>query len=88
MLIYYLILINFFSLFVMLIDKKLAIKGKQRISEKFIYICAFIFGSIGILFGMHLFKHKTKKTKFSVGIPVLLLLQIILSFYLYNTIIR
>jgi len=85
MLFYYLLCINLFSFSVVFIDKKLAEKRKRRISENFLFLCAFILGSPGIYSGMLIFRHKTKKYKFSVGIPVLILLQSILSFYLYNT---
>lgn len=69
----------------MFIDKKLAEKRKRRISENFLFLCAFAFGSLGIYSGMKVFRHKTKKYKFSAGIPVLILLQFILGLYLYNT---
>ena len=70
----------------MLIDKKLAEKNKRRISENLLFICAALFGSPGIYSGMFFFRHKTKKYKFYAGIPVLMLLQSIIAFYLYNTI--
>lgn len=68
----------------MFFDKRLAVKKKIRISEKFLFLCAFLLGSLGIYLSMILFRHKTKKYKFSRGIPILLLLQSALAFYLYS----
>lgn len=70
----------------MFIDKKLAITNRRRLSENFIFMNSFLGGSLGVLSGMYLFKHKTKKYKFSVGIPVLIFLQTLLFFYLKNII--
>ena len=82
MLLYYLLTVNIISFVVMFIDKKLAIKGRRRLSESFIFMNAFLGGSLGVLSGMYLFRHKTKKYKFFLGIPVLIFLQSILLFYL------
>ncbi len=85
MLLYYLLFINLFSFIVMFIDKALAIRGKRRISENFIFLGAFLFGSLGIYFAMYIFKHKTRKYKFYRGIPILIILQLVLAFYLYTS---
>lgn len=69
----------------MFIDKTLAVKRKRRISENFLFLGAFLLGSLGIYFGMFIFKHKTKKYKFYMGIPILIIIQLSLAFYLYTT---
>ena len=69
----------------MYIDKKKAIKGKWRISEKTLISIAIIGGSCGMLIGMYYFRHKTKHNLFTIGIPIILTIQIILIVYfLYN----
>lgn len=79
----YLILINALSLLLMLIDKLKAKKKLWRIPEKVLLgICA-IGGSIGGILGMKLFHHKTLHPQFSIGIPVMLALQIVLSVILF-----
>ena len=40
-------------------------------------------GSIGALVGMYLFRHKTQKRKFNLGIPAILLAQAILAWFLF-----
>ncbi len=79
----YLILINALSLLLMLIDKIKAKKKLWRIPEKVLLgICA-IGGSIGGILGMKLFHHKTLHPQFSIGIPVMLALQIVLAVVLF-----
>ncbi len=74
----YIILINLLGLILMGIDKQKAIHEKWRTPERVLFLVALLFGSIGILIGMYLFRHKTKKLRFSVGIPVIMALQILL----------
>ena len=79
----YLILINALSLLLMLIDKIKSKKKLWRIPEKVLLgVCA-IGGSIGGILGMKLFHHKTLHPQFSIGIPVMLALQIVLSVILF-----
>ena len=74
----YLILVNAVAFLLMLIDKKKAKKKKWRIPEATLIGSAAIGGSIGALAGMYTFRHKTKHTKFTIGVPVILVLQLIL----------
>lgn len=78
----YLLIINIFSFLIMFIDKNRAKHKEWRISEKALISCAAIGGSIGMLFGMSYFRHKTKHKKFTIGVPAILIIQIILSIYL------
>lgn len=67
------------------IDKQKAVKNKWRISENTLIGLALIGGSVGALLGMRCFHHKTRKKKFSVGIPLILILQIgIVLYFLYK----
>ena len=47
---------------------------------------AILGGSIGTMLGMKLFRHKTLHPKFSIGIPVILALQIVVAVMLYSKI--
>lgn len=62
----------------MLIDKRKAVKNLWRIPEATLLGIALLGGSLGILGGMYSFRHKTLHLKFTIGIPVILALQIIL----------
>ena len=73
----YLLIINASGFLLMLIDKWKAKKNLWRIPEKALLGVALIGGSIGAYAGMQLFRHKTKHLKFTVGIPVIIALQLI-----------
>ena len=62
----YLISINLIGFILMFIDKRNAILKKWRIKENTLLLISLIGGCFGILLGMHLFKHKTKKLKFKL----------------------
>lgn len=74
-----LVLINVISFGAFFLDKRKAIQGEWRIPEKILFILAGFGGAAGALFAMKLFRHKTRNIQFSVGIPVLLILQIIVA---------
>ena len=80
---YYLIIVNALGLFIMLIDKENARKGWRRISEITLLTIAFLGGSAGMCAGMYIFKHKTKKTLFKIGIISLVIFHLSLV-YLFN----
>lgn len=79
MLIPYLLIINAIAFFLMLADKQKARKKKWRIPEATLIGVAVIGGSVGALAGMYPFRHKTKHPKFTIGVPVILALQIVLA---------
>jgi uncharacterized membrane protein YsdA (DUF1294 family) len=71
-----LILWNFIVFIMFGIDKRKARRSKWRISESALLLSAALMGGIGALFGMRVFRHKTQKLKFKLGVPLLLLLNI------------
>lgn len=77
--IYYLIIINIIAFFLMGIDKKKAQTGAWRIPEKTLFLSAILGGSIGAIAGMQLFRHKTKHKSFVIGMPVILIVQLLLA---------
>ena len=78
-LILYLIVINIVGFVSMAVDKYKAKHKKWRTPESRLMIIAIIGGSIGCLLGMDLFRHKTKHKKFRLGIPIILMAQIVLA---------
>lgn len=75
----YLLLINAAAFLMMGIDKYKARKNRWRIPEKTLFLSAILGGSIGAILGMQIFRHKTKHASFVVGMPCILILQIVLS---------
>lgn len=78
----YLIMVNVITFAVFGIDKYKAIRKKYRIPEKTLFLLAGIGGSIGALAGMIAFRHKTAKWYFKIGIPVILVVQIVLVLWI------
>lgn len=80
----YFLIVNV-SAFVMYgLDKAKAKRGKWRISEKALFLIALAGGSIGAILGMHLFRHKTKHWYFRIGLPVILILQLVLVWFAFG----
>ena len=74
----YLIAINVVTFLVYGLDKWKAKRDAWRISETTLLLLAAAGGSVGALLGMQIFRHKTKHVKFTVGVPVILLVQVAL----------
>ena len=79
----YLSLINALAFLLMLADKQRAKKHRWRIPEAVLLGAAALGGSVGALFGMWLFHHKTRKAKFFITIPLLLAAQCVLLYWIY-----
>lgn len=80
----YLIIVNALGLLVMLVDKLKARKNLWRIPEKLLFGVALLGGSLGCIGGMYLVRHKTKHLSFTIGIPVILAVQILIAFLIYT----
>lgn len=75
----YLLIVNVITLFLMGIDKRCAIRDRRRIPESRLFLFAAIGGAIGSLIGMYAFHHKTRHMKFVIGMPLILVLQLVLA---------
>lgn len=78
----YLLLINLITYIVYALDKRKAKKGQWRTSEATLITLAFVGGSVGALLAMRLCRHKTKHVKFLICVPLALVLQLALAFWL------
>lgn len=83
MLLVYLLIINAVGFLYMLTDKHRAKKNLWRIPEARLMWTAILGGSAGVMAGMYLCRHKTKHPKFSIGIPVIFALQVVLIVLLF-----
>lgn len=84
---FYLLVINIITLVAFGIDKIRAVERKRKVRRIRILTLlglSFAGGSIGALIGMYAFRHKTSKDYFTVGIPLILTMQIVVLFYLVN----
>ena len=79
---YGLILLNLVTFVLFALDKRKAVRGKWRIPEALLLILSVLGGSMGALMAMSLFRHKTQKKLFSIGIPLVFILHTILTMWL------
>ncbi len=77
----YLFVINLAGFVSMAVDKSKARRNKWRIPEATLFLFAIFGGSIGLLLGMRIFRHKTQKPKFYIGIPIILGVQAVILMY-------
>lgn len=75
----YLLTVNAAAFLLMLIDKEKAKKRKYRIPEDTLMGIAILGGSLGAWFGMQVFRHKTKHRKFTLGIPLIIGVQVLIA---------
>ncbi len=80
----YLGLINGITFVLFGLDKRRAIRQKRRIPIVTLLGCSFVGGALGGLMGMYLFRHKTRKDYFALGLPLMLVMQAAVIFFLMN----
>lgn len=83
---FYLLLINITAFALFWIDKNSAKKQQWRRVPNFrLLALAVLGGSIGAWLGMYVFRHKTRQRLFTIGIPLILVVQIlIVAFFLFD----
>ena len=74
----YLIAVNAIGFLAMASDKYRAINSKWRIPENDLFLISVVGGSIGCISGMYVFRHKTRKNNFTIGMPFILVIQLVL----------
>ena len=82
----YLAVINVATFITFAIDKLNAVTERTRIRIVTLLILCFLGGSIGGLLAMYLFRHKIRVDYFAIGVPMILVTQIILIFYIMNAV--
>lgn len=75
----YLLIVNLIGFAQMGIDKRRSIRHRWRIPEAQLFLVAVTGGSIGSLLGMYTFRHKTKHKTFVIGMPLILVLQLVIA---------
>ena len=73
----YLAGISLVTAIVTAIDKYKAKKGAFRISEATLFILAFLGGSLGEYLTMKAIRHKTRHKRFMIGLPLIMILQLV-----------
>lgn len=83
LLFFWVVFANLLGLILMGADKSRAKRGAWRVPEKTFFFLALLGGSVGCWAGMYLFRHKTRHWYFVIGMPTILILQILLAFWLH-----
>ncbi len=78
----YLLLVNAIGFGIMLYDKYTAKNNLWRVPEATLFGIAVIGGSVGVCCGMYAARHKTRHLKFTLGIPLIIILQILIFIFI------
>lgn len=84
----YLIAVNIAGFVLMGVDKRRAVRHRWRIRESVLFIVAAIGGSVGVLLGMLIFRHKTKHLSFEIGVPAILVVQVVALILIFRNVIH
>lgn len=79
----YTALLSIASVIVTIIDKIRAINHQWRVPENTLLILSALGGSAAMYLTMLVIRHKTKHTKFMLGIPIIMLFQGIALWYVF-----
>ncbi len=79
----YVVAINLVGFFQMAGDKRKAKRKKRRISEKQLFFVAILGGSVGSIMAMYLLRHKTQHISFVLGMPLILIVQLVVCYLLW-----
>ena len=79
----YLAVISLVAVIVTVVDKKAAkINGARRVPEKTLLLLSALGGSVAMFITMKWIRHKTQHVKFMLGIPLIIIAQVLLLYYL------
>ncbi|MBY7143197.1 DUF1294 domain-containing protein [Virgibacillus sp. NKC19-3] len=79
----YILGVNAITFFLMGRDKTRSKKQQYRIPERTFWILSVCGGSLGCYSGMKVFRHKTKHRSFVIGMPFLIIFQLIGIAYIF-----
>lgn len=82
----YLAIISLIAVIMTVSDKSRAKKHKRRIAEKTMFGTAVLGGSAAMYLTMLAIRHKTKHKRFMVGLPLIMIVQVIvIAFVIIRT---
>ena len=76
------LLINIIGFWIMRYDKRMSQRKRRRIPEARLFLIALLGGATGIFAGMRIFHHKTKHIYFVYGIPLLILINFVVFYFM------
>ncbi|MDR1136191.1 MAG: DUF1294 domain-containing protein [Clostridiales Family XIII bacterium] len=81
----YLALISLLAVILTICDKNAARKNAWRIKERTLLVVSALGGSAAMLLTMLAVRHKTRRAKFMVGIPLIILIQVAIIMFVFNS---
>ena len=78
----YITIVSIIAVIITAKDKIRAINGGRRTPEATLLLLSALGGSVMMLVMMLLIRHKTKHKKFMIGIPLIIILQVVAIYYL------
>ncbi|OPA73413.1 hypothetical protein BVG16_28495 [Paenibacillus selenitireducens] len=78
------VLMNIIGYTVMTTDKRLAKQHRRRVPERRLFTLAALGGGLGSIVAMQRKRHKTKHLSFRIGMPLLLIVNIVTYSYIYT----
>lgn len=78
----YMLIINIITFILFSMDKLKAMQHRKRIRENTLLGLSFIGGATGGLLAMHIFKHKIRNPYFLYGLPLAVLVQILVIYFI------
>jgi len=81
---WYLVTVNLVTFFAFGLDKARSRReGLRRTPEATLWLLMLVGGSVGALFAMNYFRHKTKKLSFQAVAALILMLQIVVIYLVF-----
>ena len=80
----YLVVISLLAVYLAVRDKNSARKHAWRVKERTLFFVSVLGGSVAMLLTMLAIRHKTRRAKFMVGIPLIILLQVAILVLVFN----
>lgn len=77
----YLLIISIISCIITIYDKYCAVRGKWRVKEFTLLLLSIMGGSVFMYLTMLAIRHKTRKSRFMIGIPIIIICQILIYIF-------
>lgn len=80
----YLIAISIIAIITTIYDKLCAIGRRWRVKENTLMLISALGGSLAMYITMLIIRHKTRHIKFMLGIPLIIIIQLIIFYFIWR----
>ena len=80
----YLIAISIIAIIITIYDKLCAIGRRWRVKENTLMLISALGGSLAMYITMLIIRHKTRHIKFMLGIPLIIIIQLIIFYFIWR----